>query len=154
MAKRDHALGQQRQRAAAAPVGRLRAGQGDEVGLQVAVELGLVDAVRAPVAAERRLKALLDEAPTQALHRRQPDVLRLRDTRIAPSWPALGLIGFQQDLRVLKFAHVGFAAGQELAEGLALLRRQRHAMLLHGRPPISAFASNRKAAFTSSLIQY
>src|ERR671932_2620988 len=117
----------------ACPSGGCRAGQRDEVGLLGAVELGLVDALSAAIGAESISHTILDEALSDALHGGLADIEGFGDARIAPGWSTGGLIGLEQDVSVLEFSHVGFAAGEQALQLLALLFAQRDAVSLHGR---------------------
>src|SRR5215204_135560 len=135
VAQLDHAARQQAQRPAPASLRRRRAGQGDQVRLLLAVEPARVDPRAAAIRAERGGQALLHEAPPQALHGGHPDPDRSCDPLVGPARPTHRRVSLEQDLRVLEPAHVRLAARQQRRELIALRRRQRHSIPLHGAPP-------------------
>ncbi len=102
------------------------------MGLLGAVELGFVDAFAAAIRAEGIGQAILDKASSDALHSGRADIEGLGNARIAPRRSARGLIGLEQDVGVLEFAHVGLAAGEQASQFLALLFGQRDTVSFHG----------------------
>ena len=84
----DHPLGQQAQRPARLALGRPGAGQGDQVGLLLAVQLARVDP-RGGLGQQRRLQPLLDEPLPHPLDRcgRSPPAPRRSPRRSSPGRP-------------------------------------------------------------------
>src|SRR6478735_824827 len=142
----DHASGQQAQRPAPALDGWGGAGQRNQLGLLLAIELALIKPLADPVRAESGLQALQDEALPQALHGRDANIQRRNDPLVRPGWAALGLVGLEQDLRVLEPADIGFAPGEHLLQLVALRCRQGHSVLLHRSPPACRQRTNRPAS--------
>ena len=99
--------GQQAQRPAPALDGWSGAGQRNQLGLLLAIELALIKPLADPVRAESGLQALQDEALPQALHGRDANIQRRNDPLVRPCWAALGLVGLEQDLRMLELADIG-----------------------------------------------
>ena len=102
-------VGQQLQGPVAAPPGRLGAGQGDQAGLAVAIQLPLPAGSVLLLADQGCLQPLLDEALANPLDGPQVDLDRFRDPVIGPGRPVGGGIGLEQDAGV----------GQLLGSGLA-----------------------------------
>ena len=126
----NHALRQQAQRPAGASVGRSRAGQRDQVCLLRTIKLSLVDPLPTPVRAQGGGEALFDKAPAHTLDRRDPSLERLGHALVRPARSAFGLIGLEQDLRVLDRANIGLAAREQPLKRVAFVSRERHAILL------------------------
>jgi hypothetical protein len=141
----DHPPCQQAQAPPTVAVRRRRAGQGDQVGLLLAVQLPAVGPPAAAVRAERRRQALLDEPPAQTLHGGEADVEGLDDPLVRPARPSLGLVRLEQDLGVLELAHVRLAAREQPPQPLALLAGQRHPVPLHRPSPVGPHRTNGSA---------
>jgi hypothetical protein len=115
------------------------------VGFLRAIELALIGARSRAVGSQRRLQALFDKALTQSLDGGDTRVKGVRDARVRPARPAVGLIRLEQDLGVLETAHIRLAPGQQTVKLLALLSGERHAVLLgHGWPPAGSSPHIRK----------
>jgi hypothetical protein len=83
----------------------------------------------------------------QALHGRDPDIQGRDDPLVRPCRAALGLIGLEQNLRVLQLADIGFAMGEQPFQLVALRCRQRDPiLLLHRPPPVGLQQTNRSAS--------
>jgi hypothetical protein len=110
------------------------------------VELARVEAFAGAIGAGCGPQALLDEARPQALRGRAADIQRRNDPLVRPGWAALGLVGLEQDLRVLRLADIGFAPGERPFQLVALRCRQGHLMLLHRPLPVGLHQTNRPAS--------
>src|SRR4051812_20261361 len=90
----DHALGQQAQRPARPAVGRPGAGQGEETGFLLPVQLAPVEPRGRP-GQQRRRQPLLHEPLPHPPDRAHAPPPRRRDRRIGPPRAAFGLVGLE-----------------------------------------------------------
>jgi hypothetical protein len=128
----DHALGQQAQRPAPLAPGRPGAGQGEEMGFLLPVQLAPVEPWGRP-GQQRRRQPLLHEPLAHPLDRAHAHPHRRRDRRIDPPRAAFRLVGLEQDARVGQLAGVGLAARDHALELAPLLRRERDPVPLRHR---------------------
>src|SRR4051812_15948097 len=99
MAQLDEPPCQQSQAPACEARWGLATGQGNQMGLLLAIELALVTPL-AGAAAQRGLEAFLDETLTETVDRDQADIQGVADLLIGPGRPIRGSIGLQQDTSV------------------------------------------------------
>ncbi len=125
-------VGQQLQRPGAASLRRLGAGQGDQAGLAIAVQLSLPAGANLLLADQSRLQTLLDKALANPLHGGQVDLDGLGDAVVGPGWPVGSGIGLEQDACVGQFQGRRLAGGDEVVERLAFGSGERDLVLLHG----------------------
>ena len=98
-----------------------RTGQGDQVRLGLAIELGPPAWTGLPAARERGFQAFLEEAPPGALDRCAPDLQAGRDGLVAAA-----RVGEQQRAGATLTLRFGAALVDDGVEAFALLRRELH----------------------------
>jgi hypothetical protein len=131
----DQPVGQQAQRPALPALGRVRAGQRDQVHLDVAVHLA--GRARRRLRLQGGVQALLDEALPHALDGAHAEAEGLGDLGVGL---AGGLVGVEQHVGVGQGAGGGLALSQELLQVIAFLRGQGYDVLLHGCDSFRPFA--------------
>jgi hypothetical protein len=107
----DPRVGPQSQGPGGSPRGRLRAGQGDQPGFAVAVQLPLPARPVLLLADQGGREALLDEPLADPLDRGDVDLDGVCDAGVGPAGAAGGGVGLEQD------AGVGLRPGGRLAGG-------------------------------------
>src|SRR5271165_6802274 len=138
---------QQTQRPMRAPVRRLRAGDGDQLRLRVAVEDFRSRARRIVLPRQHGLEPLLDQALAGARDIVETGLQRLDDLPVGPCRPVLGLIGLQENPCPGRHLHHRTALVQKLFKPRPLLRAQPNHVLLsaaallarHESPPSPDF---------------
>src|SRR3954453_1570144 len=95
MPKLDELVRQETKRPAAPTCRRASAGQGDEMGLLVAIEHSRTE--RHGTTNEDTIKAALDERATDPMDSDRSEVQSITDLLVGPRWAKGTTIGFEQD---------------------------------------------------------
>ncbi len=130
-----------------APVRRLRAGDGDQLRLRVAVEDFRSRARRIVLPRQHGLEPFLDQALAGARDIVETRLQRFDDLPVGPCRPVLGLIGLQENPCPGRHLHHRTALVQKLFKPRPLLRAQPNHVLLsaaallarHESPPSPDF---------------
>ena len=122
--KLHHLFRQKPQRPFAASFRWLGAGQGGQFGLLFAVENRLDRGCLAPLAAERRLETLLDQAPPHPIDHADIGLQRLGNPFIRPTRAHWTGIRLQQNTRLQKGARRRLALADQVLQMGSFFRRQ------------------------------
>lgn len=110
-------------------LGSLAAGEGDELGLQVSVQLAWLHVRRGP-RTQGGFQAFFDEPLPNAHHGTETRVERFAHGIVGPGGTALGLVSLQQDPRMGQDPSGGFAFREHGGELFSLLVGERDTILL------------------------
>src|SRR6516165_10291496 len=130
---------------------RLRAGQGNQLGLTLAIEDRLNRRRLAFLACKYRIQPFVDEFRTYPRYHRNVGIERLAYFFIRPACPLLGLIRFQQDTRLQNDLRRGPTLGNLCLQALALLTAQLYneSLVRHDHCPLSVRPDINPLATTS-----
>jgi hypothetical protein len=113
-------------------LGRVRASQGDEASLGVAIQLPFPAGPVLPLAYQGGVQALLDEPFPDPLDRADVDLDRLGNAGVRPSRAVGGGIGLEQDTGVGQFQGRSLVGGDQVLQGVTFIRGERDLVLFHG----------------------
>jgi len=116
-----------------APLGRWRAGQGDQLGLGGAVEDALSGRVGRVLVGQGGVDPALHQVLARARDGVDAGIQRFSDSAVAPRLAGLRGIGLQQDAGFQNLACRAFAFLDQRVEPFALLVGEPDNVLLHGR---------------------
>src|SRR3954452_10601380 len=134
MAELDHLVGQEPERPAAPAGGGAPAGQGDQVGLLLAIEHP--GPARDGTADEGPLEAAFDEVAADSVDGDRSDIQGEADPFVGPGRPRFAAIRLQEDAGSGQLARRRLALGDEGLQSLALLGREADdESLVHDRTP-------------------
>ena len=134
VAECDQSVRQETERPAAPALWRASAGQGDEVGLLLAVEHSRT--ARDGTANEGPIKTPFDEGAADPVNGDCTEVQSVADLLVGPGRAKGTAISFEQDARPGQLARRRLAFGDERFQPASFLDRQTHdELLVHDRTP-------------------
>ena len=147
----DDLLRQQSHRPASAASRRLRAGQGDELRLALAIENGFNRWGLALLAGEHRVEPLAHQLLTYPRHHSNVGVESAADLLVGPTLTSFAFIGLEQDACFQNDLCRNFALGDQLIQTLALFAAEPDDELLvdHVAPPCRIFATAQESVFAA-----
>ena len=148
-------VGKQTKRPAGVARRRLRAGQGNQLGLTLAIEDRLNRRRLTFLACKYGIEPFVDEFRTYARYHRNVGIERLAYFFIRPAYPLLRLVRLQQDTRLQNDLRRGPTLGNPCIQALALLATQLHneSLVRHDHCPLSVRPDMARISVRAKLQQ-